>query len=86
MTMSTSATDRLTSFLHRRHRLVLLLGVLFAVGCALAGSGTADRLVAGGWYPQSAPALRAERLLGADFAAGSPDLLLKVTADGAHSS
>lgn len=61
-----------------RPRVVLAVAALCVLLSTVVGALTSDRLTAGGMYPESAESVRAERILGERFGAGSPDVLLLV--------
>ncbi|MGW1778256.1 MMPL family transporter [Streptomyces sp. NPDC002143] len=68
----------MVGFSHFRARTVLAVAALCVLLSGLVAAMTSDRLMAGGMYPPSAASVRAERILGAKFGAGSPDVLLLV--------
>ncbi|MEU3615089.1 MMPL family transporter [Streptomyces sp. NPDC006872] len=68
----------MVGFSHFRARTVLAVAALCVLLSGLVAALTSDRLMAGGMYPPSAASVRAERILGAKFGAGSPDVLLLV--------
>ncbi|MGW0941108.1 MMPL family transporter [Streptomyces sp. NPDC002623] len=68
----------MVGFSHFRARTVLAVAALCVLLSGLVAVLTSDRLMAGGMYPPSAASVRAERILGAKFGAGSPDVLLLV--------
>ncbi|MGW2050890.1 MMPL family transporter [Streptomyces sp. NPDC001858] len=70
----------MVGFSHFRARAVLAVAALCVLLSGLVAALTSDRLMAGGMYPPSAASVRAERILGAKFGAGSPDVLLLVEA------
>ncbi|WP_307534306.1 MMPL family transporter [Streptomyces sp. V3I8] len=61
-----------------RAHAILAVAALCVLLCALVATMTSDRLTAGGMYPPSAASVRAERVLGTEFRAGDPDVLLLV--------
>lgn len=71
---------RLGSFVVRRRRLVLVLAVVaFAVSGGLGG-GVAQRLSSGGFEDPGAESSRLEDVLAEEFGAGTPNVVLLVTA------
>ncbi|MGH8905789.1 MAG: MMPL family transporter [Egibacteraceae bacterium] len=72
--------DSLARFLVRRRWVVLLAAVVALVACGVIGSGVADNLTTGGFADPNAPSSGAAELLDRDFARGSSNFLLLVTA------
>ncbi len=78
-------TGRLASLartLVNRRRIAMLLVALIAVAAALVGASVESKLSSGGYTPDSAESIRADRLLAGQFHAGAPNLVLVVHADG----
>jgi len=71
----------LASFVIRRRWFVIGASVLGVVVAGAIGGGVADRLSLGGFGDPDADATRAARVLDEEFAAGTADLVLVVTAD-----
>ncbi|WP_327289712.1 MMPL family transporter [Streptomyces sp. NBC_01198] len=67
---------RLARLLVGRRRVTLLLVALVAGAAAVAGGGVEGMLSSGGYTPQSAESVSADRLLAQRFHAGAPDLIL----------
>jgi putative drug exporter of the RND superfamily len=72
-------------FVYRRRAGVVWLSALFLVVSGAAGAGVISRLSTGGFLSQGAEATRAARALDETFSAGTPNLLLLVTATKAGS-
>ena len=70
---------------YRRRKLVVWASVVFMVISGAAGAGVISKLSTGGFQSQGAESSRAARALDEDFSAGSPNLLLLVTATKAGS-
>ncbi|SHM96562.1 MMPL family transporter [Actinacidiphila paucisporea] len=79
---ATGRLARLARLLVARRRLTLLLVGLVAVVAAVAGGGVEGMLSSGGYTPQSAESVAADRLLAQRFHAGAPDLILVAGAPG----
>ncbi|MGW1076671.1 MMPL family transporter [Streptomyces sp. NPDC002537] len=66
-----------------RHRhLVAVLAVVVAVLAGLAGHDIGEQVSSGGMVPPQAESLRAERILGRDFGADTPDFVLLARTEG----
>ncbi|MCA1727341.1 MAG: MMPL family transporter [Actinobacteria bacterium] len=74
--------NRLGNFVVRRRRWVLLATFVAVAGAGVVGGGVFDRLQAGGFEDPNSESRRAADILDRDFEAGSPNLVLLVTARG----
>ena len=75
-----SVLDRLTSFVLLRRRLVLLGALVLFVVSGAIGGGVAERLTSGGFDDPDAESSRSEAILREEFGAGTPNVILLVTA------
>ncbi|ONI92681.1 hypothetical protein ALI22I_02715 [Saccharothrix sp. ALI-22-I] len=66
----------------RRRWWVLAAALVFAALAGAFGGTVSDKLINGGYTPESSPATEADRLLAERFSAGEPSLVLVVSADG----
>lgn len=73
---ATGRLARLARLLAGRRRVTLLLVALVAGAAAVVGGGVEGMLSSGGYTPQSAESVSADRILAQDFHAGAPDLIL----------
>lgn len=76
----TVVLDRVTEFTVRRRRLVLLGALVLFVVSGVIGGGVAERLSSGGFDDPDAESTRSEALLRDEFGAGTPNVILLVTA------
>lgn len=76
----TSLLGRLGATCARRARLVLVLTVLLSAAAAAAGAGVSGQLSGGGYTPPDSEAARAQEVLTARFAGGTPNMLLVAAA------
>ncbi|MBT2612426.1 MMPL family transporter [Streptomyces sp. ISL-87] len=74
----TTSMKQMIGFSRSRSRMILAVAGLCVLLSTLIGAMTSNRLMAGGMYPPSAESVRAERVLGEKFGAGSPDVVLLV--------
>ncbi|HEU4866355.1 MAG TPA: MMPL family transporter [Actinomycetota bacterium] len=72
-------------FVYRQRVAVVWASVVFMVASGIAGAGVISKLSTGGFQSQGAESSRAARALDEEFSAGSPNLLLLVTATKAGS-
>ncbi|HRA33364.1 MAG TPA: MMPL family transporter, partial [Acidimicrobiales bacterium] len=72
--------DRVTDFTLRRRRFVLVAALVLFVVSAAVGGGVAERLSSGGFDDPDAESSRSEALLREEFGAGTPNVILLVTA------
>ncbi len=73
--------ERLGHLLVRRRRFVLLLSALTFVVAGALGGGVAEHLSSGGFDNEDAESFQAEQVLIDTFGAGTPNVVLVVTAD-----
>ncbi len=74
--------ERMANVVVRRRRRVLVAALVVFAVCGAVGGGVAEHLSSGGFEDPRAESTRAQRIVDQRFGAGSPNLVLLVTAKG----